>query len=72
MNKQLYKHWWSLSKTATLNTEVLRWKEGVRGRESEGAEMCGGFCGGNTFAGGHDGDRKRRFTRDLKSRSEPD
>lgn len=33
LNKQLYKHWWSLSKTATLNTEVLRRREG-------GTETC--------------------------------
>lgn len=66
MNKQLYKHWWSLSKAATLNTEVLRWKEGVR--ESKRRELCGDFCGENTLAGGHDRDRKRKFTCDLKIR----
>lgn len=46
LNKQLYKHWWSLSETATLNTEVLRWKEGVIARDGEGGTMCGDFCGG--------------------------
>ena len=65
LNKQLYKHWWSLSETATLNTEVLRWKEEVRARDGERGATCGDFCGGKKLAGSHDGDKNRLSSCDL-------